>query len=174
MRLYSTGEVATALNVSVSSIRNWTAENVIAEFLSDSATRTKDYEHAKERTYTENDLYVLNTINRKKSRSNTWDDVAAILRDGELDTNLPASAALVMQSNAAESFADALLLRQQLITASQTIEQLERELKETREYSAQNLKAVQDEVREREAELNRTIGRLEGQVEMLREILEKK
>lgn len=172
MKLYSTGEIAAALNVSVGSIRNWTAEPAIEPYLSQSATRTGPYIKAKERSYTENDLYVMNTIHKHKTRLNMWEDVAAMLASGELDTVLPPSAALIFQPTAAESFADALVLRQQLIAASETIERLETELRLTRTEAAEQIKSAQEEARQREADLYRTIGRLEAQVEMLRERLE--
>lgn len=171
MKLYSTGEIAAALNVSVGSIRNWTAEPALQPYLSNSATRTGPYRQARERSYTENDLYVMNTVHKHKTRMNTWDDVAAMLEADELDTTLPSTAALIFQPTAAESFADSLVLRQQLIAANQTIERLGNELREARAESAEQVKSMQQEAREREAELHRAIGRLEAQVEMLREQL---
>ena len=172
MKLYSTGEIAAALNVSVGSIRNWTSEPSIESHLSQSATRTGPYAQAKERSYTENDLYVMNTIHKHKTRLNTWEDLANMLVNGDLDTALPPSAALIFQPSAAESFADALVLRQQLLAAAETIERLEAELRETRHEATEQVKAAREESRERESELYRTIGRLEAQVEMLRERLE--
>ena len=59
MNTYKPGDVATALGVSISSVRNWTAQPEFQEFLSDLAKRIGPHEDAKQREYTLQDLYVL-------------------------------------------------------------------------------------------------------------------
>jgi DNA-binding transcriptional MerR regulator len=176
MKTYKPGDVATALGVSISSIRNWTDQPEFQEFLSDLAKREGSYANAKQREYTQQDLYVLNTIARQKTRFNSWDDVADYLRDGNLDTELPASAALVQPVTAAESFADAIMLRQQidmlaksLSDAEDEIDYLRKRLDEVREEEQTKSRDREEKLRDEIIELNRQMARLELRIEMMQE-----
>lgn len=71
MKTYTPGEIAVVIGVSASSIRNWTEQEELQPYLSDMATRRNDFEHAKQREYTIEDLYVLNTIAKAKTRHNS-------------------------------------------------------------------------------------------------------
>ena len=175
MITYKPGDIATALGVSISSIRNWTDQREFQEFLSDMAKRTGSYTNAKQREYTQQDLYVINTIARQKTRFNVWGDVAEYLRDGNLDTELPASAALV-QPTAAESFADAIMLRQQLDVMVKSLSDAEDEINflrdrvdEIREEERQKAREKETEDRKEIIELNRQIARLELRIELMQE-----
>jgi len=187
MKTYKPGDVATAIGVSVSSIRNWSDQSEIQEFLSDLARREGAHINAKQREYTQQDLYVLNTIARRKTRYNTWEDVAELLRDGNLETELPASASLVQSVTAAESFADAIMLRQQIDMLTKSLDDAEEEIqylrdklddvREEEQSKAQDReKAIRDEFQEREerlrqeiVNLNRQMARLEIRMEMMQE-----
>ena len=176
MKTYKPGDIATALGVSISSIRNWTDQPEFQEFLSDLAKREGSYVNAKQREYTQQDLYVLNTIARQKTRFNSWDDVADYLRDGNLDTELPASAALVQPVTAAESFADAIMLRQQidmlaksLSDAEEEIDYLRKRLDEVREEEQTKSRDREENLRDDIIELNRQMARLELRIEMMQE-----
>ena len=187
MKTYKPGDVATAIGVSVSSIRNWSDQPEIQEFLSDLARREGAHINAKQREYTQQDLYVLNTIARRKTRYNTWEDVADFLRDGNLETELPASASLVQPVTAAENFADAIMLRQQIDMLTKSLADAEEEIhylrnklddvREEEQSKAQDReKAIRDEFQEREERLrqdiinlNRQMGRLEIRMEMMQE-----
>jgi len=187
MKTYKPGDVATAIGVSVSSIRNWSDQPEIQEFLSDLARREGAHINAKQREYTQQDLYVLNTIARRKTRYNTWEDVADFLRDGNLETELPASASLVQPVTAAENFADAIMLRQQIDMLTKSLADAEEEIhylrnklddvREEEQSKAQDReKAIRDEFQEREERLrqdiinlNRQMARLEIRMEMMQE-----
>jgi DNA-binding transcriptional MerR regulator len=176
LRTYTPGEIAIAIGVSASSIRNWTEQEELQPYLSDMAVRRNDYEHAKQREYTLEDLYVLNTIARAKTRHNSWQDVADFLEDGNLYKDLPASAALVMQETAAEGFADKIILHQRiefLETAVRErdaeIEQLRQRVEKVRSEERDAAKSERAELQTAINDLNRLIGKLEAQIEMLKE-----
>ena len=176
MRTYTPGEIAIAIGVSASSIRNWTEQEELQPYLSDMAVRRNDYEHAKQREYTLEDLYVLNTIARAKTRHNSWQDVADFLEDGNLYKDLPASAALVMQETAAEGFADKIILHQRiefLETAVRErdaeIEQLRQRVEKVRSEERDAAKSERAELQTAINDLNRLIGKLEAQIEMFKE-----
>lgn len=176
MKTYTPGEIAIAIGVSASSIRNWTEQEELQPYLSDMAVRRNDYEHAKQREYTIEDLYVLNTIAKAKTRHNSWQDVADFLGDGNLYKDLPASAALVMQETAAEGFADKIILHQRiefLETAVRErdaeIEQLRQRVEEVRSEERDAAKSERAELQTAINDLNRLIGKLEAQIEMLKE-----
>ena len=176
MKNYKPGDVATAIGVSISSIRNWTDQPEFQAFLSDLAKREGPYANAKQREYTQQDLYVLNTIARQKTRFNTWEDVAQYLRDGNVDTDLPASAALVQPVTAAESFADAIMLRQQidmlaksLSNAEEEIGYLRKRLDEVREEEQTKSREREDMLRDEIIELNRQMARMELRMELMQE-----
>jgi len=176
MKTYLPGEVATIVGVSSSSIRNWTEQLEIQEFLSDMAVRRHGYQHAKQREYTLEDLYVMNTITKVKTRHNTWDDVAAILGDGQLHKDLRPSAALVMQETAAEGFADKIMLHQRIEFLESTIreqeseiEQLRSRVDQVRNEERELSKAERAEFQSTIGELNRFIGKLEAKLEILKD-----
>lgn len=178
MKTYKPGDIATALGVSISSVRNWTDQQEFQEFLSDLAKREGPYSHAKQREYTQQDLYVMNTIAKQKTRFNTWEDVAQYLREGNIDTDLPASAALVQPMTAAENFADAIMLRQQidmlvksLSEAEEEISYLRKRMDEVREAEQEKSRTREDKLREEIIELNRQMARLELRIEMMQEQL---
>ena len=176
MKTYTPGEIASVIGVSASSIRNWTEQAELQPYLSDMAVRRNDHEHAKQREYTLEDLYVLNTIAKAKTRHNSWQDVADFLEDGNIYKDLPASAALVMQETAAEGFADKIMLHQRIEFLEITIrdqeaeiEQLRQRVEEVRNEERDEAKAERAELQSTINDLNRLIGKLEAKIEMLKE-----
>ena len=175
MKTYAPGEVAIIIGVSASSIRNWTEQEELQEFLSDMAVRRNNHENAKQREYTLQDVYVMNTISRAKTRHNTWDDVADVLREGHLYKDLPASAALVMQETAAEGFADKIMLHQRIEFLEMTIQEQEMEIEqlrlrveEVRKEEREIARSDRQDLHAAINDLNRLIGKLEAQIEILK------
>jgi hypothetical protein len=169
MNTYKPGDIATALGISISSIRNWTDQPEFQEFLSDLAKREGAHVNAKQREYTQQDLYVLNTIS-------PWADVADYLQAGNLDTDLPASAALVQPMTVAEGFADAIMLRQQidllaksLSDAEDEIDFLRNRVEEVREQEQEKARVREEKLRNEIIELNRNMARLEYRIELLQD-----
>jgi DNA-binding transcriptional MerR regulator len=175
MKTYTPGEIAIAIGVSPSSVRNWTDQDELQEFLSDRAVRRSGYQNAKQREYTLQDLYVMNTIAKRKNRHNTWADIADLLREGHLDKELPPSAALVMQETAVEGFTDKIILHQRVEFLEQTVKQQEQEIEYLRE-EVERVRREERQVAKEESEelhtaindLNRLIGKLEAQIDMLK------
>lgn len=151
--VYTVGEIATALQISVSTVRNWTENELIEGYLSNMATRKGEFKSASERKYTQDDLYVLNTINNNKTRRTEWQDVADILASGERDKDLPESAMLVMAPTSSEVFLN-------VARAHEKIEMLETRIKELQtELEAERQK-------DNRADLLKIIGKLEFMLEM--------
>ena len=59
MDVYSVGDISKILNVSVSTIHNWTDNPAFKAYYSTLALRIGEHKTAKERKYTQDDLYVL-------------------------------------------------------------------------------------------------------------------
>lgn len=148
MDIFSVGDVALALGVSASTIRNWTEQIEFEPYLSNLATRKEGHEHAKERKYTQDDLYVLNTINVHKTRSNTWDDVAQRLADGLRETDLPETAALVLPETRAESFQLLTIARTQITNLQKQLEEMESRLQEKDKLLLEKSEMVKEEHKE--------------------------
>jgi DNA-binding transcriptional MerR regulator len=155
------GDVVVALGISSSTVRNWTELDVIQKHLSDQATRRGDFTHAKQREYTESDLYILNTLRTQKTRLNSWEDVASILQDGYLDRDLPASSALVLPETKAETFQLLTIARTEIENLRKQVEKLEDELTTEREERRQDVERLSQQKVDDVAQLHHTIGRLE-------------
>jgi len=175
LKTYTPGEIAVAIGVSASSIRNWTEQVELQPYLSDMAVRRNNYGSAKQREYTIEDLYVLNTVARVKTRHNSWQDVADFLESGSLYKDLPASAALVLQETAAEGFADKIMLHQRIELLETTvrnqeaeIEQLRHRVEEVRNEERDVAKQERAELQATINELNRLVGKLEATIEILK------
>lgn len=133
MDTYSVGDIATALQISVSTVRNWTENPTLVPYLSNMATRTGAYTTASDRQYTQNDLYVLNTVNANKTRRTAWEDVATILESGDLNRDLPESAMLVMTPTSSEGFYTLARAQERIQMLEKRIADLEEELRQERE-----------------------------------------
>lgn len=145
MDTYSVGDVALALGVSASTVRNWTEQIEFDPYLSNLATRKHEYTNAKERRYTQDDLYVLNTINVHKTRGNDWSDVAILLKDGLRETDLPETAALVLPETRAESFQLLTIARTQIVTLQKQVEDMEVRLQEKDKLLLEKSEMVKEE-----------------------------
>jgi DNA-binding transcriptional MerR regulator len=156
-----TGEVAKMMGLNPKTITNWTDQEDIAPFFSDTARRAD--ETSSQREYSDDDILIINTVRVHKKRQNTWRDVAKILATGHREVELPISATLTKTISPADQVAALMLIKAerdttlaQLQDAIFEIERLRRELKDERE-----------KMRKENSELNREIGRLEARVEAL-------
>lgn len=169
METYSVGDIIIALNISSTTVRNWTDHAEFRVFFSSRAKREREFENAKQREYTEDDLHVLNTIRTQKTHKNSWEDVAVMLADGFRDKELPESSVLVMPETRGEAFQLISVARAQIDTLQKRVEELEGELKSKEQaLSAEREARIQDierlavkMVREDMKDLYKTIGRLE-------------
>lgn len=161
MSTYSVGEVVVALGISSSTVRNWTELEVIQNHLSNQATRTGDFAHSKQREYTENDLYILNTLRTQKTRLNSWEDVAEMIEDGYLDRELPASSALVLPETKVETFQLLAIARTEIENLQKQVEKLDEDLQKEREERRNDVERITQQKVDDMAQLYRTIGKLE-------------
>jgi len=86
------GKVARMLGLDRRTVTNWTDKEEFARFFSPEARNlTSGYQ----RTYTESDVIVLNTIRVERDRNTPWEDIAVMLQNGERHLDLPPSALTV-------------------------------------------------------------------------------
>ena len=173
MELYSVGDVVVALGVSSTTVRNWTEQEEFQPYFSSRAKRTAEFNNAKQREYTQDDLYVLNTIRTQKKHRNTWDDVAEMLEDGFRDEELPESAALVLPETRSEAFHLISVARAQIESLQQRVEDLEVQLEQERQKLIEEQEGRRQDierlsvhvVKEDMKDLYKSIGRLEHMLE---------
>jgi DNA-binding transcriptional MerR regulator len=146
-----TGKVADMLGVDQKTITNWTDRSEFQRFYSREAlgqgrTMTRDY--------SEQDVVVLNTIRSERQKNTDWETIAKLLDEGMRDTDLPPSALLVESSAPVVQYGK---LQALVAERDAAIERAER-------AEAQNAE-LQNEIRR----LNREIGKMEAQVDMLKQ-----
>jgi DNA-binding transcriptional MerR regulator len=181
MKAYTVSDAAIALGVSASSIRNWTDNSIFEPFFSDSAARRGPFKNSGQREYTEDDLYVLNTISTHKSRTNDWEDVAAMLQGGYRNRDLPTSAALVLPENRAEVYTALTVAREQISTLETRINDLIGQIEAERQRREDDRVRSQSERDELHAKyqkdierLNREVGEWKTRAELYKEMMENK
>ena len=175
-----TGELAAILGVSQVTVRAWVQNPVLERFFS-TAARGKD--GLTQRTYTESDVLVCNTIRHLRANNQhiTWDEMAEYLDSGAREQEFPAHAigsdmrtVSVHQAETSARAAATLAERDAALARvdelSQEIERLRTEIKNTENQYRAILESEQRAHREtterlmREiADLNRKIGALEAQ-----------
>ncbi|GAB5426315.1 MAG: hypothetical protein Crog4KO_34620 [Crocinitomicaceae bacterium] len=173
MDIFSVGDLVVALGVSSTTIRNWTEQEEFQVYLSSRAKRTGEFESAKQREYTQEDLYVLNTIRIQKTHRNSWDDVADMLSDGYRNRDLPEAAALVLPETKAETFHLITVARAQIEGLQKRVEELEDEVESSQAQLEKERQArIKDierlsvtVVKEDMKDLYKMIGRLEHMLE---------
>lgn len=86
------GKVAKMLGIDRRTITNWTDREEFSRFFSPEG---RNLTTGFQRTYTESDVLVLNTIRIERDRGATWDDIEHMLHNGERHLDLPPSALTV-------------------------------------------------------------------------------
>ncbi len=158
-----TGEVAKAMGLNPKTITNWTDQEDLALFFTEGARRND--QSSTQREYSEDDLFVINTIRVNKTRQNTWKDVAKMLATGHREMELPITATLNRTISAADQMTVVMLIKAERDTA---LAQLQDSLFEI-ERLRKELKEQRDEASKEIIELNRQIARLELKLELLQE-----
>jgi len=154
--MLQTGQVQNLFDVSPQTVRNWTKE--FEEYLSASATPN---EKGSRRFYTVEDLMVFALVVEKTQTGATYEEIRVALKNGEratppeLEENEDEQLASQMT---AREFALARSIIQERDKAIGQLEMLEKDREKDRD-------TIQH--------LNRAIGKLEYQLEMLREQLKK-
>lgn len=135
-------KVATLLGLDPKTITNWTNHELLSKFFSEPAKKSGG-----ERSYSEADLLVLNTIRVAREDNTEWVEIAKMLDGGYRDADLPPTA-LLADSTAVLSQYNKLSL------AIARAEQLEVQLKELQELRREDQEAIGD--------LREEIGMLKG------------
>lgn len=148
--------IAKLLGVDQKTITNWTDHKLLQRFFTEDARN-----NTRQREYSENDVLLLNTIRAERARNTSWEEIESILENGNLNANLPASSLLVETAVPAVQYERFLALMNERDSALKEVDRLRSE------SSAKDdmIQKLLQEIRL----LNREIGRLEGQNEVLRD-----
>lgn len=88
--MHKVKQVAAIFNVTPQTVRNWVSHPLLSEFFSPEARRDDDRAYA---LFYANDIDVCNSIHTMLKQKASWSQIAAALRSGWRDTDLPARAA---------------------------------------------------------------------------------
>jgi DNA-binding transcriptional MerR regulator len=176
------GEIARILGIDRSTVTDWTDMEVFKTFFSETA-----FSQGKmHRRYNETDLVVLNTIRHFRAQNMDFAEIGQQLEAGTRTEELPLSAASV-QIAPVETVTRAIQLAAERDAALQQVQGLQEQIEEKEELiqtlREENKEALQqahlekDELREKlmremideRGRLSREIGKLEAQLEMLKE-----
>lgn len=128
--MHKVKEVAAIFNVTPQTVRNWVSHPLLCEFFSPEARRDDDRAYA---LFYANDIEVCNSIHTLLKQKLSWGSIAAQLRAGWRDTDLPARAALldkpVENATHVETVARLAVSTDREGKAIETISQLESEIK---------------------------------------------
>jgi len=165
-----TGEAAKILGVDRTTIINWIENRGLIKYFSASATGADGSTH---RILTEGDLLNLNTIRRLRSENLEWYEIAEHLETGNRDREFPQNAIsgdprtipIVQAEVSARAMATVAERDSALARMREMAAEIE-ELRETVERLQSEKDAQREEYYKQLIDLNRQIGRLEGQLEM--------
>ncbi len=165
-----TGEAAKILGVDRTTIINWIENRGLSKYFSASATGADGSAH---RILTESDLLILNTIRRLRSNNLEWQEILENLETGNRERDFPQNAISgdprTIPVTQAEVSARAMATVAERDAALSRIQEMAAEIEDLRE-TVERLQQEKDAQREEHykqiIDLNRLIGRLEGQLEM--------
>jgi DNA-binding transcriptional MerR regulator len=161
-----TGKVARALKLDPNTVRDWTDQPSVTEYFTGDA-RSKSANS--QRTYHPEDQIVLNTIRilRNVESVKDWDQIAAILKTGRRDMEMPDSFYTVEGPSAVIQYTQLAVIRQERDDAVEEVKRLRHDLDAARLQAQEREDRLNRLSREHEAELNRSLGELGYQVKML-------
>lgn len=168
---FKTGDVASMMGLNPKTITNWVDRDEVNEFFSERARRSD--EQSTHRYYNHDDIMVLNTIRLRKTRQNSWQEVADLLRSGHRDTELPASAALTATISPADQFTQVTRIKAEYDALMAQYQDMQAELEDMRQQLVELPKQIRDEYSQHISERDRTIGRLEAKLEIAQEEIER-
>lgn len=155
-----TGEAAKILGIDVATIRRWIEREEINRFFSESARSGRD---STQRILTDGDILVLNTVLalRTHKKVTDWSEIVSYLNSGQREQDFPQNAITADPRTVplpqAEQSARAMATLAERDAALRRVNDLEKELRESREENKQLLREMM--------ELSQKIGRLEGLIE---------
>ncbi len=165
-----TGEAAKILGVDRTTIINWIEQRGLSKYFSPSANGEHGSAH---RLLTEGDLLVLNTIRRLRANNLEWDEIANELETGNREREFPQNAISgdprTIPVQQAEVSARAMATVAERDAALARMREMAAEIEDLRvvvERLQKEKETQREEHYKQIIELNRQIGRLEGQLEM--------
>lgn len=172
-----TGPIAKMFTLDPKTIVNWVER--FSELFSDEAAGRSD---RAQRDFNDDDVLLLNTIRVLRQETGNWDVIRERIESGFRAGELPTIAATINTgASPIEQYAKALQTISERDLALQQVEELKHEIagrdqlieelrEELRNKDQELAKKLLEEVSKRERE----IGKLEGQIEMLKEMLKGK
>ena len=181
------GEIARILGIDRSTVTDWTDMELFKKYFSETA-----FSQGKmHRRYNETDLVVLNTIRHFRAQNMDFDDIGQQLEAGNRAEELPLSAASV-QISPVETVTRAIQLAAERDAALQQVQSLQEQIEEKEQLIQtlrdENKEALEkahqerDELREKlmremideRGRLSLEIGKLQAQLEILKEMRDNK
>jgi len=159
------GEAAKNLGVNPDTLVNW-----ITRFPNYFSTEARHNDGKLQRDINDADLLTLNTIRVLRATTRDWEKIEAALASGKRELELPPDAQLIEGKTPIQVYQNVIALQQQLDQSREELARVRAELAEIRREKDD----LQRETGKQKEALQREIGKLEGQVEMLREMLAKK
>lgn len=158
------GKVAKSFGIDPKTLYRWTEE--FTEFFSPDALG----EGRTQREYNAQDLVVMNTIMKLRSKRVDTEEIRARLAAGDLDTVLPPEATAIPGENAVMVYAQLRQLEAAVVQYQGLVEQLRTENKSDREQFEEKRKEYEARI----GDLREDIGRYKTKIEILEELLNKK
>lgn len=157
--MYKSGEIASSLGLTSKTVLKWT--EMFEDFFSDSARGVGKLQ----RSYTDQDRLVLNTIRVERARNADWEHIRARLTSGDLEQQLPPQAATVTGENAIAVYTQLRMLESQLEIERRESERSRREFGEREERYREDIQSKDKRIEE----LSREVGKWQALYEILRE-----
>ncbi len=167
------GELSTLLGIDKGTLFNWLDVPELRKYLSAGALAQ---DGASQRTFTETDLQVLNTVRLMKaeSRRRPWSEIAARLETGELIVDVPTHTAIsdprTVPLQLAEQSARVMALNEKIEALQRSVAERDELIQYMRKESAEIVRMLREDADKR---LEMTREDAEKQLEMLREDAEK-
>jgi DNA-binding transcriptional MerR regulator len=167
------GELSALLGIDKSTLFNWLEVPELQKFISAGALGT---DGATQRTFTETDLQVLNTVRLMKAgnRRRPWSEIIAQLESGELMVDVPTHTAVsdprTVPLQLAEQSARVMALNEKIEALQRAVAERDELIQYMRKESAEIVRMLREDADKR---LEMTREDAEKQLEMLREDAEK-
>ena len=147
-----TGRIAKMFGIDPKTIYSWVDR--YSDFFSSEA-RAED---SKYRSFTPDDMIILNTIRIERAGGTDWDDLLVKLKSGYRDTNLPPEATTIEGDTAIVLYVEINTLRAKL---------------ENSENERERLREDSEKKDDKIAVLNREIGKFQARLEIAQEEIER-
>lgn len=154
------GKVSSGFNRDPKTVVSWMEQPGIEQYFTDDALGRLG-----QRVFSRQDVNVLNTIRICLGQGADWKEIEAKLNAGEFDTELPPAFLTVEQNAPIMQYTQLSEVRVQLQQVEKERDRLAARLEESEQGRGEDRKRIEELIRE--------LGKKEGQIEILREMLDK-